>query len=97
MVGTFGGGGGKLTRDSAASSVTVASTAAADAQQRLLATHGSISLPLPVAGYMLRYAYVSQRGYYPDSPDKPNQDTVCVVEQLGGSAGAWHHWQVLPG
>ena len=28
----------------------------------------------PKADYTLRYAFVSQRGYYPDALDKPNQD-----------------------
>jgi hypothetical protein len=38
----------------------------------------------PPAGFSLRYAYVSQRGYYPDSPDKPNQDAFCVHTNLAG-------------
>eukprot|EP00522_Entomoneis_paludosa_P019039 CAMPEP_0172446834 /NCGR_PEP_ID=MMETSP1065-20121228/6320_1 /TAXON_ID=265537 /ORGANISM="Amphiprora paludosa, Strain CCMP125" /LENGTH=797 /DNA_ID=CAMNT_0013198023 /DNA_START=338 /DNA_END=2731 /DNA_ORIENTATION=- len=28
----------------------------------------------------LRYAYFSQRGFYPDDPFKPNQDSYCVHE-----------------
>uniref|UniRef100_A0A7S4AAN9 cGMP-dependent protein kinase n=1 Tax=Pseudo-nitzschia australis TaxID=44445 RepID=A0A7S4AAN9_9STRA len=34
-------------------------------------------------GLRLRYAYLSQRGYYPDSPDKPNQDAYSVMERFG--------------
>mgnify|MGYP001810623503 CR=1 FL=1 len=56
--------------------------------QRQLATAGSVAVPLPTAGLTLRYAFVSQRGYYPDAPDKSNQDAVCVAERLGGGAGA---------
>jgi hypothetical protein len=39
---------------------------------------------LPKAGLTLRYAFVSQRGYYPGSPDKPNQDSLCVHTAFGG-------------
>ena len=31
---------------------------------------------LAQAGYYLRYAYVTQRGFYPDARQKPNQDAV---------------------
>lgn len=31
-----------------------------------------------------RYAYVSQRGLYPDAPDKPNQDSFHVQPAFGG-------------
>lgn len=31
----------------------------------------------------IRYALVSQRGYYPESPDKPNQDAVCAYQNFG--------------
>ena len=30
----------------------------------------------------LRYAYFSQRGFYPDDPFKPNQDSYCVHESI---------------
>ncbi|KAL7568485.1 hypothetical protein ACA910_012195 [Epithemia clementina (nom. ined.)] len=30
----------------------------------------------------LRYAYLSQRGFYPDDPFKPNQDSYCVHETI---------------
>jgi len=29
-------------------------------------------------GIKLRFAYLSQRGKYPDDPDKPNQDAYCI-------------------
>mmetsp|Transcript_57762 Transcript_57762/g.159355 ORF Transcript_57762/g.159355 Transcript_57762/m.159355 type:complete len:721 (-) Transcript_57762:1191-3353(-) len=32
----------------------------------------------------LRYAFLSQRGYYPDSPDKANQDDFCIKTKFGG-------------
>lgn len=31
------------------------------------------------AGMKIKYGYVSQRGYYPDSPNKENQDSFLVV------------------
>jgi len=31
----------------------------------------------------LRYAFVSQRGYYPDAPDKDNQDSFSVLPKFG--------------
>lgn len=56
--------------------------------QRLVASNGSVEVPMPYAGYTLRYAYVSQRGYYPDQPDKANQDGVCATEAVAGNKGA---------
>ena len=37
------------------------------------------SVPLTV-----RYAYVSQRGYYPDELNKNNQDAFCIAENVCG-------------
>ena len=33
-------------------------------------------------GIKMRYAYLSQRGHYPDDPFKANQDAYCVQESL---------------
>lgn len=33
-------------------------------------------------GLKIRYAYVSQKGYYPDQPDKANQDAYSVIEKF---------------
>ena len=33
-------------------------------------------------GVSIKYAWVSQRGYYPDSPDKDNQDSCSVAPNL---------------
>ncbi|KAL4426116.1 hypothetical protein ABPG77_002702 [Micractinium sp. CCAP 211/92] len=52
---------------------------------RVDATNGSVALRLPPGtGLGVRYAYISQRGYYPDAPDKTNQDGVSATERLGG-------------
>ena len=34
------------------------------------------------SGISIRYAWATQRGYYPDSPDKDNQDSYSVASQL---------------
>jgi len=32
--------------------------------------------------YKLKYVYASQRGYYPDDPDKANQDSYLICEKI---------------
>ncbi|CAM9116929.1 unnamed protein product [Ectocarpus sp. 12 AP-2014] len=39
-----------------------------------------------IAGCSLRYAYVSQRGFYPDDREKANQDAYGVATHYGGDA-----------
>lgn len=34
------------------------------------------------SGISIRYAWVTQRGYYPDSPDKDNQDSYSLSSEL---------------
>jgi hypothetical protein len=48
-------------------------------KERLVTSEGTQSVTLPRANYTIRYAYVSQRGYYPDSLDKANQVSVFVI------------------
>lgn len=57
---------------------------AKDYKERLSSSNGTQSAYLPGAGYLIRWAYVSQRGYYPDSPDKANQDAFCVQSNFTG-------------
>ncbi|GAQ83023.1 AGC (cAMP-dependent, cGMP-dependent and protein kinase C) kinase family protein [Klebsormidium nitens] len=47
---------------------------------------GPTVVKVPGASYALRYAALSQRGYYPDSPDKANQDAYTIRAPYGGSA-----------
>lgn len=35
-------------------------------------------------GLRLRYAFLSQKGFYPDDPHKPNQDAYSITERFGG-------------
>ncbi|KAL9187828.1 hypothetical protein ACHAXT_006206 [Thalassiosira profunda] len=37
-----------------------------------------------LGGVKLRYAYLSQRGYYPDDTNKPNQDSYVVTHDFAG-------------
>ncbi|KAL5712706.1 hypothetical protein ACHQM5_014850 [Ranunculus cassubicifolius] len=37
---------------------------------------------IPSHKYHLQYCALTQRGYYPDSPDKENQDSFCVRTQM---------------
>jgi serine/threonine protein phosphatase PrpC len=41
-----------------------------------------------VLNVQVKYAYVTQRGYYPDTPDKANQDTFIVRKDVGGDPEA---------
>lgn len=40
----------------------------------------------PASHFSLRYGAVSQRGHYPEAPNKDNQDRWCVHVPYGGSA-----------
>jgi serine/threonine protein phosphatase PrpC/CRP-like cAMP-binding protein len=42
---------------------------------------------LTSGGVTMRYAYVSQRGHYPDDPFKANQDAYAVVESITDRKG----------
>ena len=57
--------------------------------ERIVCSEGAheVQVPLPEGGhYTLRYAYVTQRGYYPGQPNKANQDALCVHTNFGGNA-----------
>eukprot|EP00239_Pterosperma_sp_CCMP1384_P005868 CAMPEP_0197853594 /NCGR_PEP_ID=MMETSP1438-20131217/23022_1 /TAXON_ID=1461541 /ORGANISM="Pterosperma sp., Strain CCMP1384" /LENGTH=1036 /DNA_ID=CAMNT_0043468065 /DNA_START=138 /DNA_END=3245 /DNA_ORIENTATION=+ len=49
---------------------------------RIVSSDGIKKVSVPSANIELEYAYVSQRGYYPDAMDKPNQDSFRVVERF---------------
>lgn len=55
-----------------------------------------VHLPGPTGLLRIRYAYISQRGHYPDQPDKANQDAVFVHETLQGNQQQ-NLWAVLDG
>lgn len=53
-------------------------------------------VPIPSHEYRLEYAALAQRGYYPDSPDKENQDSYCVKTQIQGNPNL-HFFGVFDG
>ncbi|GAB4819083.1 hypothetical protein N2152v2_006129 [Parachlorella kessleri] len=65
-------------------------------EQRPVVTDGTRSVSVPGSRLVIKYAFLSQRGYYPDAPDKANQDTCCATEQLGGHADQ-HFFGVFDG
>ena len=52
---------------------------------QFLPPDGSRKVQVPLGNYYLRYSYLSQRGYYPESLDKPNQDSYCIHTPFGTS------------
>lgn len=48
-------------------------------------------------GLRLRYAFLSQKGYYPDDPNKANQDAYSITERFGGAASNDAHFAVYDG
>ncbi|CAM8915117.1 unnamed protein product [Rhodiola kirilowii] len=53
-------------------------------------------VPVPGYDYCLEYSVLSQRGYYPDSPDKQNQDSFCIRTKLQGDPNV-HFFGVFDG
>ncbi|KAK6930067.1 PPM-type phosphatase-like domain [Dillenia turbinata] len=51
---------------------------------------------VPSHGFRLEYSVLTQRGYYPDSPDKENQDSFCIRTQLQGNPNL-HFFGVFDG
>jgi len=55
---------------------------------RVVSSEGVKTVVVPFGeggSYTINYAYVSQRGYYPESLNKANQDAFCVHENFGGA------------
>lgn len=50
---------------------------------QFLPPEGSRTVRVPIGNYDLRYSYLSQRGYYPEALDKPNQDSFCIHTPFG--------------
>ena len=54
---------------------------------RLEAIPAFKKIPIKFGNYKLRYAWVSQRGFYPDEPNKANQDSHVEVENFCAAEG----------
>lgn len=52
---------------------------------QFLPADGLRTVKVPTGNYELRYSFMSQRGYYPDALDKPNQDSFCIHTPFGTS------------
>ncbi|GAB2292324.1 hypothetical protein Dimus_026571 [Dionaea muscipula] len=50
---------------------------------QFLPADGSRTVKVPSGNYDLRYSFLTQRGYYPDAPDKANQDSFCIHTPFG--------------
>lgn len=48
-------------------------------------------------GMRLRYAFLSQKGYYPDDPNKANQDAYSILEHFGGQKSNDAYFAVYDG
>ena len=57
-------------------------------RERITTSGGARALALPSAGFDARHAFCSLRGFYPETPDKRNQDAVCAHERFGGDPEA---------
>ncbi|KAK9829289.1 hypothetical protein WJX72_004963 [[Myrmecia] bisecta] len=51
-------------------------------KSRLLCSDGTETVYLPSSGCTVKYAYVSQRGFYPETLTKANQDAVCAYRSF---------------
>lgn len=55
-----------------------------DYNGRLVRSEGAVAYTFPKSKYSIQFAYVSQRGYYPDDPDKLNQDAFFCQTGFAG-------------
>ena len=56
----------------------------ADENPNVVESKRNIKLKIE-GGPALTYAYLSMRGYYPNDPNKPNQDNFCIKERFAGA------------
>lgn len=66
-------------------------------QNHYILTESAVNLvPIPSYNFYLQYSFLTQRGYYPDSPDKENQDSFCIRTELQGNPNL-HFFGVFDG
>mmetsp|Transcript_10771 Transcript_10771/g.14668 ORF Transcript_10771/g.14668 Transcript_10771/m.14668 type:complete len:1045 (+) Transcript_10771:197-3331(+) len=63
---------------------------------RIVSSMSVQNVRVPDEQYSMNYAYVSQRGYYPESLDKANQDAFCVHTNFGADPNC-HFFGVFDG
>ncbi|KAF7837199.1 putative protein phosphatase 2C 35 isoform X1 [Senna tora] len=55
-------------------------------QRKHILTQKSLDLiPVPSHNFTLEYSVLTQRGYYPDTANKENQDSFCIRTQIQGN------------
>lgn len=59
----------------------------AELRDRVVGSEAAETFRVGETGFILRYACLSQRGYYPDDLYKANQDSYKVVTDLNGKTG----------
>ncbi|KAB5537420.1 hypothetical protein DKX38_014953 [Salix brachista] len=68
-----------------------------NATSKHILTQRSLEIvPVPSQNYEMQYSVFTQRGYYPDSPDKENQDSFCIRTQIQGNPNV-HFFGVFDG
>eukprot|EP00268_Persea_americana_P024744 TRINITY_DN2415_c0_g1_i6.p1 TRINITY_DN2415_c0_g1~~TRINITY_DN2415_c0_g1_i6.p1 ORF type:complete len:446 (+),score=97.52 TRINITY_DN2415_c0_g1_i6:629-1966(+) len=65
-------------------------------RRHILTESAVYSVPIPSHSFHLQYSFLTQRGYYPDSPDKENQDSFCIRTQFQGNPNL-HFFGVFDG
>ncbi|KAK7363660.1 hypothetical protein VNO77_05810 [Canavalia gladiata] len=65
-------------------------------RKNILAQRSLKHVPVPSHNFILEYTFLTQRGYYPDSPDKENQDSFCICTQIQGNPSV-HFFGVYDG
>ncbi|CAA7405985.1 unnamed protein product [Spirodela intermedia] len=68
-----------------------------DARRRHVLTQSDVgSAPVTSHGLLLEYSSLTQRGHYPDSPERENQDSFVIKTQLQGNPNL-HFFAVFDG
>ncbi|XP_073053412.1 probable protein phosphatase 2C 35 [Primulina eburnea] len=62
----------------------------------ILAHRSSDVVNVPSHNFRLEYSVLTQRGYYPETPDKENQDSYCVRTNIRGNPNV-HFFGVFDG
>ncbi|KAF3333162.1 protein phosphatase 2C and cyclic nucleotide-binding/kinase domain-containing protein isoform X1 [Carex littledalei] len=75
----------QLPQQSLARDSTIGITRLSRISSQFLPPEGSRKVRVPIGNYDLRYSYLSQRGYYPEALDKPNQDSYAIHTPFGAS------------
>lgn len=68
----------------------------AQVQTHILAGRSVDSAQVPSHNFRLEYSVLTQRGFYPESPEKENQDSYCIRTQLQGNPNV-HFFGVFDG